>query len=216
MSIQELENAINGKSVDDMNTCLRNKPDLMKMAPILCCKADSSDCLEDLINKKVNISETDENGNDLLICAALHDSRQCLQLLLNNSLTVSVSTKTSNKDQWTALLYAAYNGNAEGVSKLIKFGADVNACDCSKYSPLLRAAEAKSIECMSILLSPIYKVNVNHQNVKGWTALHFATNNKSTSCTKLLLDSKLSIDINKADNDGETALMKGSAYVLLT
>jgi ankyrin repeat protein len=201
--------AVKGKCIPDVLTSLpKSSQGEINEAIWLCCEIDSSDCMDTLIQNKVNISILNAMGNDPLIHAALHDSRKCLQVLLNQSMKNTVDPKTINNDRWTALL-ACYNGNPDGVESLIKKGADVNASDSGGYSPLLRAAEANSIDCLTTILNPFYKAKINHQNKKGWTALHFVANNKSVSCMRLLLDQKTPIDVNKPDSEGETALMKG-------
>lgn len=136
-----IKDAVKGKSVPDMVAFLESSIDAknLELAVWSICEYDSSECLEELITRKlVNITITNDLGNCPVIEAARQDSRKVLQVFQSKSLILGVDTKRTNFDGWTALLYCAYNGNEDGVASLIKKGSDVNVCDSAGYTPLLR------------------------------------------------------------------------------
>lgn len=75
----------------------------------------------------------------------------------------------SDKQGRTPLHYAAGDGNAVEVRRLLKAGADANHQDANGWSPLHFAAQASSVECTDALLGS--RANPSLQDSHGNTAL---------------------------------------------
>ncbi|XP_031623669.1 serine/threonine-protein phosphatase 6 regulatory ankyrin repeat subunit B-like [Contarinia nasturtii] len=61
------------------------------------------------------------------------------------------------------------------VELLINHGADVNATDVNKLTPLHVAAECGALDIVKLLISK--RVDVNAENINKLTPLHFASQN---------------------------------------
>lgn len=93
------------------------------------------------------------------------------------SLEMQLSTSTKHIDVTdslgrTVLSAAAWRGDAKSVCTLLRFGASANICTPTELSPLHRAIEGRSYECVELLIQ--YGANVNHRNKRGRLPLHFA------------------------------------------
>lgn len=86
----------------------------------------------------------------------------------------------------TALSAAAWRGDAYAVQALLEYGASPNVCTPTELSPLHRAIESHSYECVDLLLK--HGADVNHQNKRGRSPLHYACRIPDGSIAKLLLD----------------------------
>ena len=93
------------------------------------------------------------------------------------SLEMQLSTSTLYIDipdslGRTALSAAAWRGDAKSVRTLLQFGASANICTPTEISPLHRAIEGRSYECVDLLIH--HGANVNHKNKRGRLPLHYA------------------------------------------
>lgn len=103
----------------------------------------------------------------------------------------------------TALSAAAWRGDASAVETLLQFGASPNVCTPTELSPLHRAIESRSFECVELLLA--YGAEINHQNKRGRSPLHYACRiPDSGRIAQLLLDH--GADVNAEDHGGSQAL----------
>jgi ankyrin repeat protein len=69
---------------------------------------------------------------------------------------------------------AVRTGNLETVKVLLKFFAEVNACDCEGKSPLHYAVQTGNVKMVQLMINA--KVVVNHADEFGNTAMHTACN----------------------------------------
>jgi ankyrin repeat protein len=114
----------------------------------------------------------------------------------------------------TPLIRAANNGDIEMVKLLLEHGADASIMMADRQTPIHaviagRSAEPQAIELIRILHKAGADVNaialVNHrQEIRGGTALHYATRKRQKDVIKLL--ASLGIDMDAVDQDGLTAL----------
>ncbi len=116
---------------------------------------------------------------------------------------VSGALKTGCSIHRTALAWAAAEGHANVVRLLIQRGAEVNALDRVKGTPLLPAAEAGSIEIVTELLKAGADVDV--QNRSKRSALLLAARKGHLEVVKILIDAKAKLDLK--DKDGMTPLL---------
>jgi ankyrin repeat protein len=114
----------------------------------------------------------------------------------------------------TPLIRAANAGDVEMVKLLLEKGADPTIYLADRQTPIHavlagRSNEKQAMELIGILARAGTDVNVvaliNHgEEVRGGSALHFATRKRQKETIKLL--AKLGIDMNLVDQDGLTAL----------
>jgi len=105
----------------------------------------------------------------------------------------------------TALLEAAWSGNAEIVNYLLDQGADPNAADKSGFTPIMRAVEGGHQPVVGTLVNRGADVNCRGR-VRGTTPLMLAAENGHLSLIADLLNS--GAEINAADSYEETALAR--------
>ena len=77
-------------------------------------------------------------------------------------------------------------------------------------TPLMIACAGGHTDCVSVLLGPLIRTNVNAVADDGLTALHAASEFKSASCIPLLIDG--GADVNAVNNKGFTALHVASQF----
>ena len=105
----------------------------------------------------------------------------------------------SENDQ--SLLEVSEGGDAEGVKRLLKAGANPLAKDGGGMTALMRAAQGCSAECVRELLPVSDALAVNND---GYTALMRAAYSGSAECVRELLPVSGALAVN---NDGWSALM---------
>jgi ankyrin repeat protein len=114
----------------------------------------------------------------------------------------------------TPLIRAANNGDVEMVKLLLSRGADATMMMADRQTAIHaaiagRSPEAQANELIKILHAAGADINaialVNHrQEIRGGTALHYATRKRWKETIKLL--ASLKIDMDAEDQDGLTAL----------
>ena len=126
-----------------------------------------------------------------------------------NAGAAGVATKpvTGASETTLKLIAAIRDGDAARVSALIAKGADVNATDANRSTPLMQAAAAAPPEVARLLLEK--GANIAAKDKSGFTPLLVAAYSGHVATVQLLLDKGASPQ--EADNDGRTALM-GAAY----
>ncbi len=107
------------------------------------------------------------------------------------------------------LLIAASMGDLEGIKRLLKAGADVNANRDDDWTALRTASYNGQIEAVKLLLDKGANVNAKTKDVD--TALRTAIDSPSCKIeiVKALLDK--GANVNARGTDGETALMRAVA-----
>ena len=107
------------------------------------------------------------------------------------------------EDGLTCLMTAAYNGRLDICRFLIDKGAQVNALDWNKRTPLHWAAIHGSVEIVRLLCD--HGTDVKLKNTAGWRPLHYAAIWGRISVVKELIEER-NAEINARDNEGMTAL----------
>lgn len=110
-----------------------------------------------------------------------------------------------------ALLEAAANENPKVVELLLDAGADIEATDDDKRTPLLIALLRGNQKIAELLL--LRKANPCHQTPKGETALMRSAQRGYTSIVRQLLDPEIGIDIDAQDQgESETTALMFAAH----
>jgi hypothetical protein len=149
------------------------------------------------MGKKVNVKNTDSDGNFPLHFAVENGNIELVQLLLNAGAKISVK----NYEKRTPLMMLDGDATSELINLLLRFGAAVGAVDKNKNTALILAAGDASEEVVRVLL--LNGANVNAQNKKGRTALMRAADEGNLENVRALLES--GADVNLRGAAGETA-----------
>ena len=138
-----------------------------------------------------------------------------LNELKKSSLEISNYINQKNSKGYNALLYAAFRGNLEIFSKLVKSGADISITNSSGLNALHLASQGNFPNIIVYLVEK-YGIDINSKDNKGNSALHWAVYMNSKQVVDYLI--YYNIDTNLKDNDGETALEiaidKGNQYLI--
>jgi uncharacterized protein len=125
------------------------------------------------------------------------------------------SIDSASKDGFTALHFACFFEQAEGVRLLLERGAavDVVAANPTRVMPLHSAASSRNLEAARLLLERGAPVNARQQG--GWVPIHAAAQNGDRAMVELLLgrgaDSSLANDAGKTA--AEVAREKGHGEI---
>ena len=95
--------------------------------------------------------------------------------------------------------------NKEIKSHIAYLEHEVNACDDHGETPLQVAVCNQNIDFVKILLDENMHIDVNHQDLKGFCALHCAVLRRDETMTDCLL--QYGASMNLSDADGNTPLM---------
>jgi len=180
--------------------------------------AGEKDEVKSILQNGANPNFCDEVGDTPLHYAIQLNNKEIFKLLVQNGADLNIKNAQNKtaldllKDaRWdedpevqsllvnvkdtegrTALHYAAFNGNVDIVKSLLARGADVNARDNNKTTPLHSARSKAVAEILVNNGADIHAVNKNG-NTPFLSALHFANesvvsydNDKSSVCKELL------------------------------
>jgi ankyrin repeat protein/RNAse (barnase) inhibitor barstar len=151
-----------------------------------------------LLNKGADVNACDHCTHDTVIYYARSS------LMLDTLLSHGVKIKVKNKNKFTPLMTAAYNGEVEVVDWFLSLGVDANAKDNNRCTALYYAAEKGNLEIVNMLVEggadinekcgyhdkPIFMAAIMHGNLNVLERLI-----------------ELGVNIEEKDNDGMTALM---------
>jgi ankyrin repeat protein len=117
----------------------------------------------------------------------------------------SANLHCQSADMMTPLHSAAINGDLEVVQKLIEYGADINAKDDHRCTPIHLTSELRDLkDCNVILLLVKHGADVNVRRKDGSTPLHMALSHVVPEAACLLLEH--GGDVKAENNNSWTAL----------
>ena len=160
--------------------------------------------VKSLLEQKADPNSVDEDGDYLLMYAALYSSVECMQLLIEKGSNVNAK----NKIDETALMWSVHD--VAKMKLLIEHGADVNAKAKTGNTPLLIASIGHGkYDAVKLLIdkgADALAVNNRKEN-----ALTRASLFGDTTTVSLLLSR--GIDINALSTDSTTALLNAALNV---
>ncbi|KAJ3095766.1 hypothetical protein HDU97_006552 [Phlyctochytrium planicorne] len=131
------------------------------------------------------------------------DLQTVKNLLEDNAKLVS----SKDEDERTGLHWAASGNKPQVAAELIERGAEVDALDDAKWSPLMIASSVGSAPIVDLLLQKGANANLQNENgqIPLWTPLHRAAAKGNIALVKLLLEQP-NIDLDVEDRSGNTPL----------
>ena len=179
---------------------------------------------KDEVNIINELDKKEYSDIDLTLCIdTAHNDNTILTTLVNYNLPKAVNYFISivksykklfpeylayinkkNTKGYNALLYSAFRGNLAIFTKLMENGADINSSTTSHGLNALHLASQGNYPNIIIYLIEKYGMNINSQDNKGNSALHWAVYMNSPQAVNYLI--YYNIDINLRDNDNDTAL----------
>jgi ankyrin repeat protein len=162
-------------------------------------KTDDLPRLTRLLDRGMDASSTDKNGETLLMYAARDGKLDVARLLIarkanlklaafNGHLPIVKILQASgaevDKDGWAPLHYAAFNGNAEICKLLMESKANIDARAPNQMTPLMIAARNGHTDTVKLLLN--HKADPNLQLEPGVTALELALRGNHTAVAEVI------------------------------
>ncbi len=197
-------------------------------------KKDTKGFLELLTNQIKDPNIVNTKGDPLIVMAATLGNYTAVEELILAGVDVN-QTNSFTKD--TALLRSLYNGHTDIAQRLVYSGANINAVNNYKHSPLYVALEKQNIALVDLFLTngvkegltPSYLlrsaatknetgviamlkggVNPNVANEKGNTPLIISASLGDLASVHDLLAYRA--DLNAYNKDGNTALIYAARY----
>ncbi|KAG9348570.1 hypothetical protein JZ751_002306 [Albula glossodonta] len=160
--------------------------------------AGDTEAVETVLGLGAAVDSQNMSGYTPLIIAALHKLYDICALLVKNGANVNLG----DNDRWTALHFAAQNGDDRIARLLLEHAAEPVPKEKDGWTPLHLAAQNGHENMVRILLprTPM----ANDQEKDGRTALHMASTYGHLGIVKLLLNK--GADPNKVENAGCHAL----------
>lgn len=197
-------------------------------------KNDTQQFLDIFSNKVSDPNIVNSKGDPLIVVAATLGNYTAVEELILAGADVN-QTNAFTKD--TALIRSLYNGHSEIARRLVYSGADINAVNNYKHSPLYIALEKQNVPLIELFLTsgvtegltPAYLfrsvaaknetgvltmlkggIDPNIVNDKGNTPLIIASSLGDLPVVQHLLAYRA--DVNMANKDGNTALIYAARY----
>jgi len=157
--------------------------------------------VELLLNKGAEIDKPDIYGNTPLHAAVEAGHINIVKLLLDNGANIN---KTNN-NEYTPLYTAVEIERPDIVDLLLKKGAKIRFESKPNTTPIHHISIYETGDIGVELLNVFIKngVNINEQDIHGYTPLHIASTNNNYKIAKVLIENSDNLDI-KTDN-GKTA-----------
>jgi ankyrin repeat protein len=138
-------------------------------------------------------------GGNLLMVAAEYEQLDVVKTLIENKANVNAIDDRYN----TALIYAAFKGNAEIASAILSRKPKVDFQNRKSHTALMEACQFGNIEFAKLLLKAGAKTEIKDSS--GWTALFYGIDSGNVDLVALLLSKGSKIDVR--DNAGATPLI---------
>jgi ankyrin repeat protein len=155
-----------------------------------------------------NIQEP-STGQTPLVAASKNGHLSCAQMLLRDGRT---DINTEARHGRTALSHACGAGYSEIAEALLsRQDCDVNAADWNSRTALMWAVEGVDISSVELLIQHIHRLDINHRDKTGRTAVSLAAGDASSSKSVMILEKLIAlkrqgIDLNLKDNQGRSPL----------
>lgn len=144
---------------------------------ILAAREGHAETVAALLKYRPKIGQRNAAGDSALMLAVLKGHDQVVDVLLDAGAPV-------NHDGWTPLMYAAFEGRAAILERLLARGADVNALAPNRSNALMLAARNGHMDVVRRLLQT--NVDLEQKNDAGLTVDSWAQANGNTDVADLV------------------------------
>ncbi|WP_028777521.1 ankyrin repeat domain-containing protein [Shimazuella kribbensis] len=160
--------------------------------------------IKELVTEGVSINTRDSKGQTPLMLATYNQDASTAKILIDLGADVNIQDNKKNNP----FLYAGAEGYLDILKMAIDAEADPTITNRYGGTALIPASEHGYVDVVRELLTRT-KINVNHINNLGWTALLEAIilndgNKQQQQTVQLLIDH--GADVNLADQEGVTPL----------
>ena len=138
--------------------------------------------VNELLNKRKNVNETDMNGNSALFYTLVSNNGAIMNLLLSHG----INPNHENKAGQLPFLYAVNKGNISSIQSLLDAGANINQTDTSGISAVMIAVFHQDAGLLKFL--HVKGAYLNSKDSYGNTLLHIAIKNEDLAVTRYLLE----------------------------
>lgn len=187
------------------NVHLKNKTGATPFSAAIIRAAETGDfqICDLLLKNGVNINEELNSGWTSLIVASHYGYKpEVITYLMNNGADFN----HQDEENFSALMYAASQGNEDVIALLCEKGADVQLKNNDGYNALIFASSGENLNVIKTLVK--HGANINEVvtlDIGETTALILATSVGQIDIVKYLLEQ--GADINLQIDDGSNALM---------
>ena len=215
-------------------TVTKSPTELADEATVFLQKKDTEGFLSMLAQQITDVNIVNSKGDPLVVAAATLGNYTAVEELIVLGVDVN-QANAFTKD--TALLRSLYNGHTDIAQRLVFSGADINAVNNYKHSPLYVALEKQNVAMIDLFLTNGVKeglsssylfrsaasknetgviamlkggINPNVSNEKGNTPLIISASLGDLPSVQDLLAYRA--DLNAANKDGNTALIYAARY----
>jgi len=191
--------------------------------------------MESLLNDKVKLDAENAENETPLSLASSRGSPEAVQLLLKSNPSVvnqrvarqrtalhvatisghqpvaqllidrDADINAEDESRRTPLHLAADQGKVDIAELLLQRGANVNVQDDLNLTPLHLASSGGQLRVAKLLLNKDTRVDVNAEDVDGWTALHMAAFNGYPMVVESLIRRGADLDSKTHENPPKTA-----------
>ena len=153
-------------------------------ALMMACQKGNADGIILLLKSRADLNIADADGHTCLQCLVLHG---CSVGLLQTIIDHGTLVNATNKKGHTALMMASQQGNIDGITLLLKAGADSNIADVDGNTCLQCFIFHKcSTEVLQTIID--HGVDVDATNKNGVTALMMASEKANVEFVNVLLN----------------------------
>ncbi len=167
-------------------------------------RTGNAELIEYLIEKECDINAHNSNGATPINDAASSGNLRAVELMVRNGAKVNPKdclAEGCNKVDGSPLHNSVWR-NPEIVKYLIKQGANVNALNADKQTPLHISTFGRCIDCVRALVDG--GADLNKQDKYGKTPLHHAIKREKKEIANYLVNQK--VDISLKDKTGKTVV----------
>ena len=148
----------------------------------------------DIVRYLVSFPEVDLNHQEInncttLYCAVQEKHADMVQVLIDAGADIEIKTDSGR----SPLHVASIEGALATVKMLVKAGADVRATDAKGNTCLILAACCGHTDTVRYLVG-LPEVDLNHQKISNYTALHVAVSRKHADVVQVLIDAGADIE----------------------
>lgn len=153
-------------------------------------------------DRGADLDVPNRRGETAILCAARNKSISMVRYLASKGC--SLTAKDSNG--MTVAQHAVKTNNVALLKYLQEKGVSLDESDSSGMTPLMAAVKKEAVEAIKQLTSTPNLCSLNHRDLNGKTAMHFAVSSDKMETVRILKDK--GADLGVTDHEGNTPLLE--------